>query len=216
MKHVKLLLTLAALAGVTASATTVSFTGTTAAGALTQTVAPVTLTGYIRATVPAVNWSQQFVSLDSTLGAGVMSTFGDPNRTEGTWGEYIVVDFGSTATGSVRIDNIVLNFPNTPGDPNFRYQWISALPAGANPSLSLTPVNTADGTGSTPGDRTYSSISGSGRYFLIGAVNGTLSSSNMFSIKSLDYTSVPDGASTLALMGAAVATLGLVARRRRA
>jgi MYXO-CTERM domain-containing protein len=29
------------------------------------------------------------------------------------------------------------------------------------------------------------------------------------------YTSVPDGASTLALMGAAVATLGLAARRRK-
>jgi hypothetical protein len=214
MKPAKILLMLAALAGVSASATTVSFTGSTASGALTQTVAPVTLTGYIRATVPSVNWTQQFVTLDSTLGAGVQSTFGDPNRTEGTWGEYIVLDFGATATGNVSINNLVLNFANTPGAPNFRYQWISALPSGANPTLSLTDVNS--GSGTPPGDLTYSSFTGSGRYFMIGAVNGTLSSANMFSVKSVDYTSVPDGASTLALMGAAVATLGFAARRRRA
>jgi hypothetical protein len=215
MKPAKILLMLAALAGVSASATTVSFTGSTAAGALTQTVAPVTLTGYIRSTVPTVNWNQQFVTLDSTLGAAVQSTFGDPNRTEGTWGEYIVLDFGATASGTVKIDNLVLNFANSPGSPNFRYQWISALPSGANPTLGLTDVNSAS-SGTPPGDLTYSSISGSGRYFLIGAVNGTLSSANMFSVKSVDYTSVPDGASTLALMGAAVATLGFAARRRRA
>jgi MYXO-CTERM domain-containing protein len=34
-------------------------------------------------------------------------------------------------------------------------------------------------------------------------------------VTGLTYTSVPDGASTLALMGAAVATLGLAARRRK-
>jgi hypothetical protein len=213
MKTAKILLTLAALAGVSASATTVSFTGSTVSGALTQTVSSVTLTGYIRDTIPSVNWGQRFVTLDSSLGAGVQSTFGDPNRTEGTWGEYIVLDFGATATGTVKIDSLVLNFPNTPGTPNFRYQWISALPSGALPTLGLTDVNS--GSGSTPGDVTYSSFTGSGRYFMIGAVNGTLSSSNMFSVKTVNYTSVPDGASTLALMGAAVATLGFAARRRR-
>ncbi len=220
MKQVKILLTLAALAGVSVNATTVSFTGTnpgaaTVTGNDTHTVAR----GYVynsAAVSPSPNWTQVQVGQDSG-GVGVESGNGGNSayEVEGTWKEYVTFDFSGTLTGQVRVDSIVLNFPNTPTGPTyFTYEWISALPSGSSPSVPGTFTSVTSGIAT--GSNTYSSIAGQGRYLILGAVNGSQSTTNMFSVTSINYTSVPDGASTLALMGAAFATLGFVARRRRA
>jgi hypothetical protein len=135
-----------------------------------------------------------------------------------------LLDFAATATGTVKIDTLSLYFANNPSPTYFYYEWLTAVPSGVPASAYPTLANAQDSssqmtdntfTGATPGILTWSSVSGSGRYLLIGAVNGSLSTSNYFQVNSVTYTSVPDGASTLALMGAAVATLGLAARRRK-
>lgn len=217
MKQVKILLTLAALAGVSVNATTVSFTGTNAGAATVTGDDTVTVaTAYVYNSVAVSNkWSQVLVGQDAD-GVGVESgnVGGSAFEVEGVWKEYIAFDFSGTATGTVAVSSIVLNFPNTPTSPFFTYQWISALPSGNTPSVPGT-FNTVTSGISGTGAQTYTGIAGSGTYLILGAINGSLNTSNMFSVTSITYTSVPDGASTLALMGAAVATLGLAARRRR-
>lgn len=214
MKQVKLLLILAALAGVSVKATTVTFTGSqsptaSVTGSDTLTVARGYLFFNPNWTTVTVTQNGDGVAVDNPIG-------GFPNEIEGTWKEYVVFDFGATSTGNVQVNSIVLNFPNAASSPYFTYQWVSALPSGPTPAV---PGGFTQVTGSTTlptGDNTFTSISGSGRYLMLGAINGSYSTSNMYAVKSITYTSVPDGASTLALMGAAVATLGLAARRRRA
>lgn len=219
MKHVKMLLTLAALAGVSVNATTVSFTGSSTANTITGNDSATIARGYVynsAAVSPSPNWTQVQVGQDAG-GVGVESGNGGNSayEVEGTWKEYITFDFSGTLSGQVRVDSIVLNFPNTPTGPTyFTYEWISALPSGSSPSVPGTFTSVTSGIAT--GSNTYSSIAGQGRYLILGAVNGSQSTTNMFSVTSINYTSVPDGASTLALMGAAFATLGFVARRRRA
>jgi hypothetical protein len=221
MKPVKILLMLAALAGSSAYAvpgTTVTFTGGSATTAVSYTGSDLKTiaTSYTYNDGAISNkWSQVFTGQD-TDGVGVASgnVGGSQYEVEGIWKEYIAFDFSATATGSVAVSSILLNFPNTPSSPFFTYQWVSALPSGNTPAVpgGFTEVTSGIAGG---GSQTYSSIAGQGRYLLLGAINGSLNTSNMFAVTSITYTSVPDGASTLALMGAAVATLGLAARRRR-
>jgi hypothetical protein len=222
MKPAKILLMLAALAGTSAyavTATTVTFTGGSATTAVSYTGSDLKTiaTAYTYNDGAISNkWSQVFTGQD-TDGVGVASgnVGGSQYEVEGVWKEYIAFDFSATATGSVAVSNIVLNFPNSPQPPSyFTYQWISALPSGNTPSVPGT-FTTVSSWSPTSGSNTYSSIAGQGRYLILGAINGSLNTSNMFAVTSITYTSVPDGASTLALMGAAVATLGLAARRRR-
>jgi len=219
MKYAKILLTLAALAGASVNATTVTFTGSgSTANTITGNDTATVARGYVynsAAVAPSANWTQVQVGQDSG-GVGVESGNGGNSayEVEGTWKEYVVFDFSATLTGSVRVDSIVLNFPNIPTSPYFTYQWVSALPSGSTPSVPGTFTSVTSGIGT--GSNTYSSIAGQGTYLILGAVNGSQSTTNMFSVTSINYTSVPDGASTLALMGAAIATLGFASRRRRA
>jgi hypothetical protein len=220
MKTAKILLTLAALAGASVNATVVSFTGGSASTAATFTGSDslTVATAYTYNSVAITNkWSQVLVGQDAD-GVGVESgnNGGSAYEVEGVWKEYIAFDFSATATGAVSVSSIVLNFPNTPSGPSyFTYQWISALPLGNTPSVPGTFTTVTSGI-SGSGSQNYTGITGQGRYLILGAINGSLNTSNMFAVTSITYSAVPDGASTLALMGAAVATLGLAARRRRA
>jgi hypothetical protein len=216
---------LAALAGGSIHGATVNFTGSgSAVSSFTPTASGVTVTGYFY-NAGGSSWVSTNVQSDST-GTGVAGIAGLANAVEGTWQEYLLLDFGGTLTGTVQIDTLVLNYPTNdptanpviaPQSPFFKYAWISAAPSGATPSTgSLTNWTTAGVAPTAPSDLyTFSTIPASGRYLLLGAVNGSLSTSNYFQLNSLTYTSVPDGASTLALMGAALATLGFAARRRK-
>jgi hypothetical protein len=71
------------------------------------------------------------------------------------------------------------------------------------------------GTGATNTFSSFGPIPSSGRYLLLGATNHNAGPESTFYVRTITYTTVPDGASTLALMGAAIATLGLAARRRK-
>ena len=218
---------LAALAGGSVHGNTVSFTNgtTTAAGGVSSLVsnpAGVTVTGYF-SNSGTTAWYGASVAQDS-LGLGTVGISGLDTSLEGTWHEFLLLDFGATATGSVQINSLVLNYPSnngttiTPQSPYFKYAWVSGVPTPGNPSAGGITSWTTAGTNATPLTSdlyTFSSLPGRGRYLLIGAVNGSLSTSNYFQLNSLTYTSVPDGASTLALMGAALATLGFAARRRK-
>jgi hypothetical protein len=212
---------LAALAGGSVHAVTVNFDTS-----LTPTSNNVTVTGsdglvvaraYTHTDGAITPWAQVFVGQD--LGGVGANGGGSAYEVEGTWKEYVVFDFAATVTGQVKVDSILLNFPNTPQGPTyFTYQWITTLPSGSSPSVPGTFASYQNGgaggvTGT--GAMTLSDITGQGKYLILGAINGSFSTSNMFSVQTINYTSVPDGASTLALMGAAVATLGLAARRRK-
>lgn len=217
MKPAKILLMLAALAGSTVHAVTAhSFTGSSGpSNSITSTTGNVVATGYISLGGGVWMGPSTIQVAQGANGVGVAS-FGSQSSTlvEGTFAEHLLLDFSGTATGSVQIDSIGLYFPNTPASPFFTYQWLSAAPSGVgNPAYPL--ANTVS-TGIVSGANTFTGITGSGKYLFLGGIPVSSSTANYFAVTNVSYTSVPDGASTLALMGAAVATLGLVARRRRA
>jgi hypothetical protein len=202
---------LAALAGGSAYGTTVSFTGSSPA-ASTITASGLVVRGHF------TTGSNTWVAADVTQNSLGLGAYSQNNNTivEGEYKEYLTIDFGATATGVVMVNSLVLNFPNTETSPYFQYGWISALPSGTLPSLTGLTTNWIDaGTPTTGNLVSFGPLTGQGRYLLIGAINGSQSTTNVFALNSVTYTSVPDGASTLALMGAAVATLGLAARRRK-
>lgn len=225
MKPAKIILMLAALAGssINAVAVSASFSNTSGPSpTITSTSGNVVASGYV--VLGGNQWYDSnapfFVQVEQTgNGVGVSSFVGTPGQTgglvEGTFSEHLLLDFSGTGTGSVTIDSLVLWFTNPVSSPYFNYQWISAPPSGTTPTLGFS---TNVSTGIIVGSNTYSGITGSGRYLLLGGIpigQGN-TGSNEFAVTAVNYTSVPDGASTLALMGAAVATLGFAARRRRA
>jgi hypothetical protein len=226
MKNIIKLGMLAALANVSAHAVQVDFFGSTAGPNTTMLAANVTdvsAKGYVYYSPGFMG--TQWLTADlyrNSVGTGVGGVGGNPNLVEGTGQEYILIDFASTVTGTVKVDTLVLDFQNNPTSPYFKYVWTSTLPGGAvgfpNPDPT-TFTNYAGGVSdpSLSGTTyTFSNVSGSGRYLLIGGINGTVTTTHYFQLQSLTYTSVPDGASTLALMGAALATLGFAGRRRKA
>lgn len=229
MKNIIKLGMLAALATVSVHATTVSFT-TPQGSTASISNGGVSLTGYIWDD-PNTTWITRTVASDGT-GVGVVGFAGLTTSTEGTWVEFILLDFGGTATGNVKVDSLVLNYPtnnpgtSTPQNPYFKYAWVSGVPSGPTPNAGDDPYTTNIGVftnyvtlgtnGGTDDLFTFSSVPGTGRYLLLGAINGSLNSTNYFQVNSVSYTSVPEGASTLALMGAALATLGFTTRRRKA
>ncbi len=217
MKPAKILLMLAALAGSTVHAVPVSasFTGSSGpSNSITSTTGNVVATGYISLGGGSWMGPTNIQVSQGANGVGVHS-FGSQTGTlvEGTFAEHILLDFTGTATGSVSIDSIGLYFPNTPASPFFTYQWLSALPTTGAPNY---PLASTVSTGIISGANTFTGITGSGRYLFLGGVPLNSSTANYFSVTNVSYNSVPDGASTLALMGAALATLGFAARRRRA
>ena len=223
MKPVKILLMLAALAGVSAHAVTASsFNGGPTPSGGTGT-ALTGSDGLVKAHA-AYNSSGIWIGMpiakigQDSDGVGVVSNAGSDAEVEGSYREYIVLDFSGTATGSVAVTAVELNFPVTPQNPYFVYQWVSAVPTtgATSPSVPGSFVSVTTPLNVTSGLTSFTSIAGSGTYLMLGAINGSFSTTNYFSVKSVSYTSVPDGASTLALMGAAIATLGFAARRRRA
>ncbi len=202
---------LAVLAGASLHGTTVSFTGSNSgAPSITPTGSGITVTGHFT----TFQWNNGQVTQDGT-GIGVYSQ--NANYTvEGEYKEYLVLDFGGTLTGAVRVDSLVLNFPNTETSPYFQYAWISALPTGTTPALTGATTNWINAGSVVSGDlRSFGPLNGTGRYLLLGAINGSQSTTNLFQLNAVTYTSVPDGASTVALMGAALATLGFAVRRRK-
>jgi hypothetical protein len=222
MKNIIKLGLLAALAGGSVSATTVSFTGsTTSVSSITSSPAGVSISGYYWNGAGNV-WSTTNVSQNS-LGVGVHG-INSPNGTlivEGSWQEYVLLDFGGTSTGVVTIDSLVLNFPNNatqaPTSPYFKYAWVTTPPSGINPDITTLPTYASPSSASNTSANlwTFGGVTGTGRYLLLGGINTNVTTSHYFQVNAVSYTSVPDGASTLALMGAAVATLGLAARRRK-
>lgn len=208
---------LTALACVSAQATTVTWnspvssTGSISATSGSDTV---TATGYVlfagNYTLMSVKDDGSGVGVDSTA-AGALTTGQVATTTDGQYAEYLVLNFGGTVNGQAIVDSIVMNFAGAPNNPYFRYAWSSVAPTSQISDGSFTTVSSMTG-GHNP--YTASSLSGSGRYLVINPL--TSGGANSFQVASVTYTSVPDGASTLALMGAALATLGFAARRRKA
>jgi hypothetical protein len=163
----------------------------------------------------------RFLSTGPTpYGVGVTENGTNP-LVEGSLQEYILLDFGGGTT-SVSALKMYLA-AGTPTSQFFTYAWLGS---GAQPTDgSLTPSTplTAWSTQPTPtfsaaGSYTFDmSTSGSGRYLLLGATDhgGFSATESKFLVQSVTYTSVADGASTIALLGAAIGALGLVGRRRR-
>jgi hypothetical protein len=242
MKNIIKLGMLAALANVSVHAVNVDFAGATTPVTnpdSSMTVSSIVVSGYVwtnrASTSPLSNWTPQDVFHTNGTGIGVYDGLAASDAyVDGTQREHLLIDFGATATSNVQVQTLTLYYANTPIAPYFRYAWLSSAPnTGSRTLLSAGPpasyanstphyINDTAGF-STPvpsiSGNLYTfgtPISGQGRYLLIGAVNGSLSTSNYFALNSLTYTSVPDGASTLALMGAALATLGFAGRRRKA
>jgi hypothetical protein len=228
MKNIIKLGMLAVVATVSAHATsvTVGFGGSTLSPlpfSVNNSSGPgvVTLRGYLWDTsVP--EWDVRRLQQDAN-GVGVASQAGLNQAVEGTYREFIAIDFAATATGNVSLNSLVLNYPTyiqgttQPGLPYFKYAWVSTLmtdTASTPDGDTFTSGWNTAATNITGTAHTFTNL-GTGRYLVLGAVNGTLNSTNYFQVQSLTYTSVPDGASTLALMGAALATLGFAARRRK-
>jgi MYXO-CTERM domain-containing protein len=239
MKSVTLLVALAVLAGGTAHATTVSFASAdsgvsgSAYNSLSFGGGAVTATGFFwddsGAPINPSVWATTTVRFltntppDPAHGVGVTNTTSN-SLVQGSMQEYILLDFGAGVTTISTIQLYLSNVDNN--NQYFTYAWVSAPPvAGAtSPAVPLTAVSQtptpAPSNPLAPGSYTFnfSTGFGSGRYLLLGSTNhaGTPTESN-FRVQNVTYStsSVPDGASTLALMGAAVAVLGLAARRRR-
>lgn len=228
MKNIIKLGMLAALATVSAYANTVGFGGTAYTAPLPFSITnssgtgTITLRGYIW-DPNGPEWDVRRLQQDG-FGVGVVAQGGINNSVEGTYREFVAIDFAATATGSVSLDSLVLNYPTyapptvQPGTPYFKYAWVNSLPldTAATPDGDTFTSNWNTAATNISGTAFTFSNLGTGRYLMLGAVNGTLNSTNYFQVQSLTYTSVPDGASTLALMGAALATLGFAARRRKA
>jgi hypothetical protein len=236
MKNIIKLGMLAALANVSVHAVTANFGGssTTSQYLNESGGSTITLSAWEYRPVSTTWRSFPDVTLGrDSLGVGIENGSGVSTAVEGTYQEYLLIDFGGTATGTVSLNSLTLNYPTNnppttqPAPPYFKYAWILGTPSGSTPAAGTAPWGVGGGssgyftlvqTGATPLSNDlyqFTNITGSGRYLMLGAINGTLNSTNYFQLNSLDYTSVPDGASTLALMGAAVATLGLAARRRK-
>ena len=273
MKTVKLLATLAILAGGAANAVTVNFdtaTGTTAINTpnppggfvnpavagnpyyslqFTQSGSSVTATSYFwqTGTNPANTWQVGSVNFSTTQGTtnnltntlnsgkGIGAT-GPQNTTRTTdyvGREFVVLDFGATA----QLDTLSLWLVDVTTPKYFTYAWLSSPPTtGISPAIP-NPVATAGVLQSpfqywdtsvpgyndpTPdaflsGYGTYNfnfSSHGSGRYLMVGT-SDMENLGSVFRIQSVTYTNVPDGASTLALLGVAIGALGFATRRRQ-
>ena len=238
MKSANLLVALAVLAGGTAHATTVSFatadsgTSGTSYSSLSFGSGAVTATGYFwndGNNPPTTSvWATTTVCYLSNSPANAAYGVGVTNTTvnsmvQGALQEYILLDFGG---GTTTVDSITLYLNSVDNNNNyFTYAWVNTPPVagGTSPSVPLTAVSQTPTPNafSAAGSYTFnfSTGYGSGRYLLLGAtdhdaINGPIESS--FRVQSVTFSTVPDGASTLALMGAAIATLSLASRRRRA
>lgn len=244
MKTVKILVALALVAGGTLKAVTVGFTGTTVTPNPTTTATgpsatpavaqvaydsisfgsgAITARGFFWNDAPNPDiWATEKVRYNG-VGVGVARAPAD-NRVNGYLYEYLLLDFGS----SVEISSLGLHYANNSiDDPTvlrFTYAWVSGPPQAGTQLPVAAPLTSVTGTpsGSIPGVLTFTSPFGatSGRYLLLGASDhSTLNSgdpfNSSFSVNTVTYTQVPDGASTIVLLGAAVGALGFATRRRR-
>jgi hypothetical protein len=152
----------------------------------------------------------------SPVGVGVSenSTY---SYVSGSLQEYILLDFGG---GTSTVSSIKLYLSNVDNQSQyFTYAWLNTAPVlnSTIPDIPLTLYGTAptpvySGTGPYTFDM---ATTGAGRYLLLGANNPDTGDESRFTVQQVTYTRVADGASTLALLGAAVGSLGLAARRRR-
>jgi hypothetical protein len=222
MKKILTLGLLAALGGVSLRAATVTYSSLITPGQASITQSGIVATGYYYESVSPYAWLSGTVTMNANFGIGVRSGASTTNPVQGSLREYVMFDFG---TGTTTVSSISLYLSELSGSPTtyFTYAWVSGPPTGSglssNPMPPLTAFTTAplSGTGLTASISTFGPIPNAGRYLLIGAsdhhpTNPDLSS---FAVRSITYTTVPDGASTVALMGAAITTLGLAARRRK-
>ena len=146
------------------------------------------------------SWTQATYAIANGIGLGVRSSVsGIPARVEDLANnEFLVIDFGANYLNKSAFQ---VDFD---GSGSFTYYWSSTLPAGSTPTLGLAESNT------TPVNNSLQSLTGGDRYLILGAVPNAYLALNQVS-----YSQVPDGGETLALMGAALATLGLAVRRRK-
>ncbi len=225
MKFVKLLVTLAALAGVTVNAATVALTpadsGTSGVSynSLSFGTGAITATGYQwddSSTPPnPATWAATTVRYDAN-GVGVAAIPSNA-QVNGSTQEYILFDFGA---GTTTVSSMSLYYNTTPtSNLYFTYSWLNTtvVAGSSTPGVPLTTYTTAPSSSSSANLTFNMASSGSGRYLLLGATDHAGSPTTVnYQVNSFTYTTVPDGASTLALMGAAIATLGFASRRRRA
>jgi hypothetical protein len=221
MKKILTLGLLAALGGVSLRATTVTY-NTTVSSAPSNTNGGIVATGYYYETVSPYAWLSGTVVVNSNFGIGVLSGSNTNQRVQGSLKEYIMFDFGA---GTTTVSSISLYIQSLTGSPTtyFTYAWVSGAPTGSGPSsVPLPPLTAFTDTpllpgGALPSLYSFGPIPNAGRYLLIGASDHALENpdESSFAVRSITYTTVPDGASTVALMGAAITTLGLAARRRK-
>jgi hypothetical protein len=242
MTHSRLLLILALWPVAAAHATTVSFTsadsGTqhTLYNSLSFGGGAVTATGYFwdqsgAPPVPA-NWATAAVRFSSAgdyangfgTGVGVTNTTTN-SQVQSALQEFILLDFGG---GTTTVSSLTLYIETTSSASKyFTYAWLPSAPTAGSGTPDPTggsPFYTWDTGASYPspspafssaGDYTFNfSAYGSGRYLLLGSTDLATFGSD-FRVNSVTFTKVPEAASTLALLGAAVGSLGLWARRRR-
>jgi hypothetical protein len=130
---------------------------------------------------------------------------------DATSSEWLFIDFGATSLGGASIDTIFLNYGGfgPPTSPYFYYGWASSVPTSGSSPNPLTAFGNQMTSLTTP----FTGLTGTGRYFVIGTKAG-----QSFAVASLTFTPVglvPDGASTLALIGAALGAIGLISSRRK-
>jgi len=274
MKTVKLLATLAILAGGAANAVTVSLNtdaGTTATSlppptavnpassgvdystlTFTNSGTSLTASSYFWSGNPNPNTWQKgsviyFTSTNpetdlTANGTGLAATGPQNSNTTVDSGgkEFVLLDFGKVVT--LDTVDLYVQTVKAPGKTWFSYAWLNSAPtAGSStpspvtsgsPTFALTlpflywdtnlsSYANATSPGTTFGAAgTYTfdfSTFGSGRYLMLGSSDITAGAPlrSQFLVQSVTWTSVPDGASTLALLGAAIGALGLATRRRR-
>lgn len=199
------------------NAVTVNFAFTASGSDTTSVVKasnPTGLTATVTAwsTTNGSSWTQESITQNGSYGMGVRTDNYDSHTVDNsTRKDFLLFSFGGTA-----VDVNSVTFGYVDGDSDFRWS------VGNSNSLSSLFSSGTDVDGVSYDPVTFNINAGNnlGTYLLIGAKPS--SENDRFKVSGLNvsYTvptntpGVPDGGSTVILMGSALAALGLISRRR--
>ncbi|WP_414664956.1 hypothetical protein [Horticoccus sp. 23ND18S-11] len=203
------------------NAVTVNFAFTVSGGdvtTVTKASSPTGLTATVTAWSTAdngANWTQESITQNGSYGMGVRTDSYDSHTVDNSSRkDFLLFSFGGT---SVDVNSVTFGYVD--GDSDFRWS------VGNSNSLSSLFSSGTDVNGVSYDPVTFNINAGNtlGQYLLIGAKPGDtndrfkVSGLNVsYSERSTNTPGVPDGGSTVILMGSALAGLGLIARRRTA
>ncbi len=210
---------LAALASAASlNAVTVNFAFTAGGSDTTSVVKasnPTGLTATVTAwsTTNGTSWTQESITQNGSYGMGVRTDNYDSHTVDNsTRKDFLLFSFGGT---SVDVNSITFGYVD--GDSDFRW----SVGNTNNLSTLFSTGTDVDGVSYDPVTFNINAGNAMGTYLLLGAKPD--SSNDRFKVSGLNvsYTvptntpGVPDGGSTVILMGSALAGLGLIARRRK-